>query len=408
MLAGPGAGRVPRPATAAGLRLALCTDTYAPQINGVARTLERLVQAVEARGGAVQVITVDDPESQVDPRVERLAAIPFWAYPQLRVAAPALRAARRALEAFRPTLVHAATPFGVGLGARQAARQLGLPLVTSYHTHFTAYLRHYKLEALDGISWPFLRWFHNSGLRTYAPTETVRRELAAQGFERTAVWGRGVDPQRFNPSQRSAAWRAQQGIGRDELVALYVGRIAPEKGIGVLLDAMARVQAAWPGRVRFVLTGDGPAEEKARALAPAGTVFTGRLTGEALGRAYASADLFVFPSETETFGNVVLEAMASGLAVVAPDAGPTLEFAHAGTAALYRAGDAAALAAQVLALAGDDTARARLGHSARAEALRHDWDAIFDALVADYQDASRGAAAGPLAGTQTVPAIGAP
>jgi glycosyltransferase involved in cell wall biosynthesis len=384
----PAAARVTPPGLAAGLRLALCTDTYAPQVNGVARTLERLVQAVEARGGVVQVLTVDDPDAGPDPRLERIPSLPFWAYPQLRVAAPAVRAARRALEAFGPTLVHAATPFGVGLGARQAARQLGLPLVTSYHTHFTAYLRHYKFEALDSVSWPFLRWFHNSGRRTYAPTETVRRELLAQGFERTAVWGRGVDPQRFSPGHRSAAWRAQWGVGPQERVVLYVGRLAPEKGIDVALAAVAQAQAARPGRLRFVVVGDGPAEARVRAQAPAGTVFTGRLTGAALSAAYASADLFVFPSETETFGNVVLEALASGLAVVAPDVGPTLEFAHPGTAAVYRAGDAASLATQLLALEADDTARARLGQAGRAEALRHDWDAIFDALVADYRAAA--------------------
>ncbi len=363
----------------------MCTDTYAPQVNGVARTLERLVREIESRGGAVQVVTVDDPDAEPAMDIERLPALPFWAYPQLRVAAPAVIAARRALEAFKPTLVHAATPFGVGLGARLAARQLGVPFVTSYHTHFTAYLRHYKLEALDGISWPFLRWFHNSGLRTYAPTETVRRELATQGFTNTRVWSRGVDGARFAPAHRSRPLRQSLGIGDDTLIALYVGRLAPEKGIDVVLDAMQRVVAAHPGRVRFVMTGDGPSEEKARALAPAGTVFTGRLTGDALSAMYASADLFVFPSETETFGNVVLEAMASGLAVVAPDTGATTEFATAEAASLFAAGNAASLATRISALVHDEAGRARLGYAARRAAVRHDWGTVFEGLVADYR-----------------------
>jgi len=374
------------PASAAGLRLSICTDTFAPQINGVARTLERLVGEVEARGGVVQVVTVEDPEAEASLTVERLRAVPFWAYPQLRVAAPAVLAARRALERFQPTLVHAATPFGVGLGARLAARQLAVPLVTSYHTHFTAYLKHYKLEALDAVSWPFLRWFHNSGLRTFAPTEMVRKELVEQGFANTRVWSRGVDPLRFSPTHRSMAFRQALGIADHERVALYVGRIAPEKGVNVLLDALRQLREQQPGLVRLVMTGDGPAETEARAKAPPGTIFTGRLSGARLGAMYASADCFVFPSETETFGNVVLEAMASGLAVVAPDAGPTTEFAHAGTAALYAAGSAASLAAQVAAVVQDDVLRARLGVAARAEAQRHGWEAIFDGLVADYRE----------------------
>mgnify|MGYP002788636719 CR=1 FL=1 len=383
--------------SAAGIRLAICTDTYLPQVNGVARTIDRLVHAVESRGGVVQVVTVADPDAEASAMVDRIAAVPFWAYPQLRVAAPAVLAARRALERFGPTLIHAATPFGIGLGARSAARQMGVPLVTSYHTHFSAYLAHYRLDALDAVSWPFLRWFHNSGLRTFAPTETVRQELVEQGFANTRVWSRGVDAARFAPQHRSAAWRASLGIGDDELVALYVGRLAPEKGIDVAVAAMHQVEQALPGRVRLVLTGDGPAEERVRATAPAGSIFTGRLDGAALSTMYASADLFVFPSATETFGNVVLEALASGLAVIAPDAGPTTEFAHVGTASLHVAGHADSLAARILVLATDDTARQRLARAGRQEALRHRWEAIFDQLVAEYHEVN-GVSRRPIAG----------
>lgn len=372
--------------TADGFRLALFTDTYPPQVNGVARTLERLVGALADRGGEARVYTVEDPEATPDPRVERWPAVPFWAYPQLRMAAPGFVRARRALEAWRPTLVHAATPFGVGLGARSAAIAAGVPLVTSYHTHFTAYLRHYGLSALDAVSWPFLRWFHNSGRRTYAPSETVRRELEGHGFTHTRVWSRGVDRQRFHPRFRSRARRTALGATDDTVLVAYVGRIAPEKGIEVALEGMRLAMAEVPGRLRFVLTGDGPAEEKARTAAPADTVFTGKLTGTPLAELYASADVFVFPSTTETFGNVVLEAMASGLAVVAPDAGPTLELAHDRTALTFDARDPKALAACVSRLAIDAALRRRLADAALAEADARSWDAIFDGLVTDYLD----------------------
>src|SRR5262249_35120338 len=150
--------------SAAGVRLALFTDTYLPHVSGAARALARLAEGIAARGAEVKIVTVEDPRANSDSRVERLRGAHFWLYPQFRVAAPAIRAARRTIKSFSPTVVHAATPFGIGLGARAAALEAGIPLVTSYHTHFPAYLTHYNLDALSALSWPFLRWFHNSGV----------------------------------------------------------------------------------------------------------------------------------------------------------------------------------------------------------------------------------------------------
>jgi glycosyltransferase involved in cell wall biosynthesis len=197
------------------------------------------VTAVEERGGAVKVLTTADPLAEPDARVERQPAIPFWAYPQLKVAAPWAGTARKAFASFNPNVVHAATPFGVGLAARMAARRMGLPLVTSYHTHFTAYLQFYKLQPLNGISWPFLRWFHNSGLATFAPSEHVRSELEQHGLRNTHLWTRGVDQARFHPRFRSSTVRASLGATGDQIVVLYVGRLAPEKGIDALLEGMS-------------------------------------------------------------------------------------------------------------------------------------------------------------------------
>lgn len=374
---------------AEGLRLAIISDTYAPQLNGVARTLERLVQAVEARGGAVCVETVEDPGAVADPRVGRWTSVPFWAYPQLRIALPRKPELMERLSRFSPTLVHIATPFGLGLAGRGAARALGVPLVTSYHTSFSEYLRHYNLQALDAVAWPYLRWFHNSGARTFAPSRMVAEQLEAQDFTHVHVWGRGADPKRFHPRFRSTEMRARMGAQGDDLVVAYVGRLAPEKGVHVALDAFRRVQAAMGSAVRFAVAGDGPDESRCRALAPAGTHFAGALRGDALSAFYASADLFVFPSTTETFGNVVLEAMASGLPVVAPDVGATLELANAETAALFRGGDAGSLAGAVLAMAADPVRRAQCRGAGLAVAAERTWDAVWDGLLAEYAQVAR-------------------
>ncbi len=369
------------------MRLAIFTDTYPPQINGVSRTLERLAGAVEARGGEVKVVTVEDPEASSDSHLDRWPAIPLWFYPQLRMAAPARIRALEVIERWKPTLVHSATEFGIGLSGLFAAREKGVPLVTSYHTHFEQYIKFYNLEFLDPIAWPFLRWFHNSGLRTFAPSGMVARELTAHGFRGMRVWSRGVDLTRFNPSFRSRELRARLGAGDDTVLVAYVGRLAPEKGIGVALDGMRIALERNPGRLAFALAGDGPAEQKCRETAPQGSVFVGRLTGRALSEFYASADVFVFPSITETFGNVVLEAMASGVAVIAPDVGATTELATPKTALQFAAQEPAALAAAVERLATDLPLRRQLAAAALEVAQARTWDAVFDGLVADYREA---------------------
>jgi glycosyltransferase involved in cell wall biosynthesis len=250
-------------------------------------------------------------------------------YPELRLAPPDAPRAARPLGAFRPTLVHVATPFGVGLAGRRVALRAGVPLVTSYHTSFSAYARHYRLGAVAGPAWRFLRWFHNGGRRTFVPTRAVAAELAGRGFRGLGVWGRGVELAQFAPALRSDALRAARGAREGDVVVAFVGRLAREKGLDIALDAVRlarrRLEALGGPTPRFVVGGDGPYECACRARAPEGTVFAGRLAGAALGAAYASADVFLFPPQTDTFGNVLLEALAGRCAVLAVDAPPTRE-----------------------------------------------------------------------------------
>ena len=373
-------------APAAGLRLAIFTDTFTPQINGVARTVDRLARAVESRGGAVHVETVSDPDAAPDAVTHRARSRPFWAYPALRVALPSGRAAARRLAKFSPTLVHVATPFGVGLAGRAAARRLGVPLVTSYHTTFPQYLAHYGLQALDRVVWPYLRWFHNSGLRTFVPSATVEQELRWQGFSGLRVWGRGVDADAFSPAQRSLGARRAIGALEGDFVIAYVGRLAPEKRLDTLLDAVRILRARFGDRIRLAIAGDGPSAAAIRAAAPPDTHFAGMLSGDALAAFYASADCFAFPSDSETFGNVILEAMASGLPVVAPDRGATTEIASPTTACVFRPGDADGMANALARLLLDPALRVSLSTQSRRIAESRSWHAVWDRLMADYDE----------------------
>lgn len=379
-------GGIPAGVAGAPLRLALFTDTWAPQLNGVARTLQRLAAAVTSRGGAVRVFTTDDPMAIPAPEVERFPGRPFWGYPQLRVAWPPREAVRREVATFAPTLVHAATEFGVGLAGRRAALELGLPLVTSYHTNFTSYAEHYHLGFLATPGWQYLRWFHGGAARTFCPTHAIRRELEGRGFANVAVWSRGVDGARFAPAYRSASMRSVVGATDDTVVVGYVGRLALEKGLPVAVAAMRRVMAAHPGRVRFLVVGDGPFEAAMRAEAPEGTAFLGRLEGEALSAAYAACDLFLFPSTTDTFGNVLLEAMASGVPVVGADVGPTRELLAPDRGWLVPPDDPVALAAQLDALVRAPAEVRERAARAFAFAATQRWEAVWTALFGAYAE----------------------
>ena len=380
------------------LRVALFTDTYLPQLNGVTRTLDRLVSAIRARGGAVRVWTPRDPAAPPREDVRELRSAPFWAYPELRIALPDVPHTVRELRAWQPTLVHAATPFGAGLAGRRAARRLGIPLVSSYHTSFSAYARFYNLSMLAEPGWRYLRWYHNSGRRTYAPSDATARELREHGFRNVGVWSRGVDTRRFSPGFRSEALREQLGVDEGRVLVGNVGRVAREKGLDTMLAAMHELEREQPGRFVFAFAGDGPYLESLRRAAPASARFVGRLEGDALSTFFASLDLFVFPSTTDTFGNVLLEAMASGVPVLAADAGPTRSLLFPGRGLMYYPGAGSNLAGGIRSAVAQPELLAAMRGAALTFAAQRAWDRIFDDLITDYQTAIAppAAAAAPL------------
>ena len=380
-----------------GFRVMIFTDTYAPQMNGVTRTLERLVRRVRECGGDVRVVTTGRGNGQpcADEAIaERWPSLPFWRYDELRISMPHLQRARRSLEVFQPHVVHIATPFGVGLAARHATRQLGIPAVSSYHTSFAAYASFYGLGSLTSAASAFLRWFHNGTMRTYCPTRAIENDLVREGFRNTAVWGRGVDTSLFNPAFRNDVLRLRLCARPGDVIVAYVGRLAPEKGLDLAFEAVKLARSRAKSRVILAVAGDGPYANECRSRAPFDTMFTGRLSGTALSAFYASADIFLFPSRTDTFGNVLLEAMASRLAVVAADSPPSrelLEWDSPGEiAGIVASPDAASVASELVRLADDPDVRRALAASGYARAATRTWDSAHAPLLADYATLAAG------------------
>lgn len=375
------------------MRILLFADTYLPTVNGVARALGQLVDHAARGGHEVSLVTPivsDEPAAGTVLHLQ-LPGVPLPFYPELRAARPWLGGrARRALAAFRPDVVHVATEALVGWMGHRWARSRGLPLVTSYCTNFAEYAKGYRLGWAEGLIWAHLRRFHRMAGLTLCPSDATRAELLARGFRPPiGLWSRGVDAELFHPDRRDGALRERIAPGAD-VVLTYVGRIAPEKRIELLLEAYARVRASTGPRAALVLVGDGPALEALRARGTEGVHFTGYRHGEDLAAHYASADAFVFPSDTETFGQVVTEALASGLPVVAPARGGVTDHVVPGeTGWLFPPGDAGAFAERMLALIEDGDARRAMGARARARAERRSWADVFACLLEHYTRASR-------------------
>ncbi len=365
------------------MNIALVTETFPPEVNGVAMTLSRLVGGMRARGHAVEVVrprqkielVADAAEPGTIDYVVPGMPIPF--YSALRMGLPVTGHLKKRWRERRPDVVHVATEGPLGLAALRAAHLLKLPVTSSFHTNFHQYGGHYGLTVGRDLALRYLRWFHNRTRCTMVPATDLKEQLAADGFARLTVLARGVDATLFSPAKRTEALRAEWGAGPDDPVMIYVGRIAAEKNLSLAVEAFLELQRLEP-RAKFVLVGDGP-ERAALETAYPTFHYAGMRRGEELAAYYASADLFAFPSVTETFGNVVTEAMASGLVVLAYDYAATREHVHDGVN-----GFAVELGNRAAFLNGVLTLRARRGDwpAIRARARRTaesiTWDSIFD------------------------------
>ncbi|MGA3006281.1 MAG: glycosyltransferase family 1 protein [Opitutaceae bacterium] len=384
------------------MKLALVTETYPPEVNGVAMTLKRLVDGLAARGHEVEVVRPrQDGEKKIPGQERQAGGITEWLVPglpipfyhTLRIGLPVWGSLRRRWTARLPDIVHVATEGPLGLAALRSARRLGLPVTSSFHTNFHHYGRHYGLNGWRAPIMGYLRWFHNRTACTMVPTDELRAQLVAHAFARLVVISRGVDTDMFSPENRRDELRASWGAKPGDPVFAYVGRLAAEKNLGLVVETFLQVQRTEP-RARCVLVGDGPERLALEKKYPQ-FCFAGMRRGADLAAFYASADVFVFPSTTETFGNVVTEAMASGLVVLAYDYAAARQHIRPGAnGATVPLGDAPAFRA-----AADDLLRRReswpaLRAAARTTALDITWGKIVACFERELLRAQAGKAAG--------------
>ena len=367
------------------LDVALVTETYPPEVNGVSMTLKRVVDGCRALGHRVTVIRPRQASSRPVADEWSHPGFPLPGYRGLQMGYPRRAVLQARWRIAPPDVVHVATEGPLGLCAMRAARRLGIPVTSSFHTNYHAYAGHYGCRLLGPVVFSYLRRFHNRTACTMVPTPAQARDLGDHGLRRATVLARGIDAELFSPRRRSAALRAAWGLDDDDLVIGVVSRIAAEKNIELTYRAFRAARAMAP-TARLLLVGDGP--EAGRYRDRDGVIWAGMRHGEDLAAHYASCDLFAFASLTETYGNVVTEAMASGVATVAFDyaaAATTIVDGHNGRLAPY--GDEAAFMAAVCELAAAPQARARMATAARSAVAERSWSAIAACFIAHLQRA---------------------
>jgi glycosyltransferase involved in cell wall biosynthesis len=382
------------------MRLALVTETYPPEVNGVAMTLHRLVTGLSERGHDVVVVrpTQSVEGSGFHPLAEEwvFRGLPLPGYPGLRFGLPAGFELRRRWREDPPDVVHVATEGPLGLSAVWAARRLGLPVSSSFHTNFHTYSGHYGFGLLRNVALKYLRAVHNRTACTLVPSSSMKEVLRKDGFRNLEILGRGVDTELFSPAKRDPALRREWGAeDDDEPVVIYVGRLADEKNIPLVVEAHEAMARLRPG-LKLVLVGDGPSRASLEAKHPE-FHYAGMRLGEDLARHYASADLFLFPSVTETFGNVVTEGLASGLVVLAFDYAAAQE--HIQTTSNGRTatfGDREAFVQAACDLIRRPETWKQVRTRARATAVGLSWSAIVESFESRLESVAAAPAGGAV------------
>jgi len=389
-------------------RVALFSGNYNYVMDGPVRALNKLVGYLERRGIEVMVFAPTARQAAFD-HVGTLISVPSVCIPgrsDYRLALGMPAGVRRQLEDFNPDLIHLAAPDWLGHAALSWAEQHSVSAVASFHTRFDTYFRYYKLKWLEKHVTAFMRRFYHRCEQVYVPSPCMADELAAQNMSpNIGIWSRGVDHSLFSPGRRDPAWRRAQDIAEDDIVIAFVGRLVLEKGLGVFADTIDLLSKKGQ-RVKALIVGDGPEKQRFEARLP-DAIFTGHMSGEHLARAYASADIFFNASITETFGNVTLEAMASGLPLVCADA--------TGSRSLVRRGENGFLAATVTPAAFaheleklicDPELRTAMAHASLRLSADYTWELVLGRLVDQYCGVLKhcsGASTTDLAATKAEP-----
>jgi glycosyltransferase involved in cell wall biosynthesis len=372
------------------MKLALFSDTFHPQINGVARTLKRFTSYLETNGIEYKVIMPSFEEHQETEckHYYAMKSLPLFLYPECRLAIPQFKALNEELNKFRPDLLHIATPFNIGLFGMRYGKRENIPMVASYHTHFDRYLAYYHIDFLSPLLWRYLQWFHKPFEKIFVPSEETRKILYTKNFNNIEIWSRGVDCMMFTPQNRDYQVREKYNITQ-KYIFLFVGRLAPEKDLNILKEMIDKLPPSLSENVHWLIVGDGPCRRDVEQWETEYNHVTcaGYLSGDELARVYATADLFVFPSSTETFGNVVLEAAASGLPAIVSDSGGVAEIVQDGvTGRICKAREAESFIQNIVSIMEDPMLLSSMKLKARNYAMTQSWSAIFGNLLMQYEE----------------------
>jgi len=372
------------------MRIAYFTDTYSSEVNGVTNTLSRLGNYLD-RSHIHQLVIAPDYEGENTScdsgfrRVYRFRGITTAISPKSRLALPSYWDIDKICDNFMPDLVHVTTELGIGFRGMRYAQSRNIPLVMCYHTDYCKYLKYHNLEFMRPFLESYLSWFYRFSNSILVPSKYTFNELSQKGYRNLDIWSRGIDANNFNPDYRNETLR--KTLADKKFIFLYVGRLSAEKSIDLLLHAAGEIEKRFPGRSAFVFTGDGPYAEFIRKSNVPNLICTGFKRGRELSEIYASADCFAFPSATETFGNVVLEALASGLPVAAVNGGGVTDFLiHNENALLCSPDNAEAFMENLVSIMEDNRLRSKLSANARKSVLSRDWNRIFGGLVSIYEE----------------------
>jgi len=359
------------------MKIAIFTDTYFPQVNGVSKYLEEMQDYMDRNDIEYRLFVPQKPIGMEMNNITSFYGMPFLLYPELKISWPSRNRIKCTLDQFHPDLIYLPTPLSIGIAGLKYAKRKGIPIVSTYHTNFPQYLRYYHLTSLQKAVWKYLRWFHSLSRINFCPSMETIEQLKNHGIDNLMLCNNGIDCSSFSPQIRSEKLRSLYAP-EGEVLLLYVGRVAPEKDLDVLIRA-ADLLNNRQIKFKLLVVGDGPALKALQEQDLNNVVFTGYKSGSELQAIYASSDIFVFPSRTETFGNVILEAMASGLPVVAANAGGVKEsLVDKINGLAFTPGNEQEMADCITKLLTDDPLRREMAENARRFALARTWERIFD------------------------------
>ncbi|NLI91698.1 MAG: glycosyltransferase family 1 protein [Peptococcaceae bacterium] len=370
------------------MKIAIVSDTFYPQVNGVCNTFAKMTEYMDKKGTDYRFyVPLWENQTSIDPdRVLRFDSFKPWFYPECRMAIPNRRnyiKLKNDLDRFQPEILHIATEFSLGYMALKYAMENGAPTIMSYHTDIPSYLKYYNFQLIENAVWAYFRWFHSYAGINLVPSQATMDQLQAQEFTNLSFWKRGIDLELFSPKHKKEEVRSQIAAS-GEILLLYVGRISVEKELDVLMKAV-KILGDRGLHFKLAVVGDGPYRQELESRRDPNVVFLGYRSGKELQSIYASSDVFVFPSGSETYGNVILEAMASGLPVVAPYSGGIKENLVAGfNGVAFEAGNETDMAEKIEFMIIDKGLRTKLGVNAEKSVEKKTWDSVFEELFLLY------------------------